>query len=266
MGPGKISRGARSSDWHSARRAGRYNEIVTTALVLSAGAMWAAWEVGAWKALRERFQPDLIVGASAGAWNGWTIAGGATPEELTQVWLDPRTAKIMRLGLEGMGCFRSDMLFEKARDLFARGRPKIPFGLTIVEVPSLKLHLVREPEITWQHLAATCAIPFGFPPVRIGSKRYVDGGLRGALPLWAAEKMGATRAIALNVLNTPAFRLLRKTMRGPTPSASLQVVTIEPSARLGSLGDAVVWSAENIRHWIELGERDANSALTSVRM
>ena len=55
-------------------------------------------------------------------------------------------------------------------------------------------------------------------------------------------------------------------MRGPTPSASLEVVSIEPSARLGSLGDAVVWSAENIRRWIELGERDANCALTSITM
>jgi predicted acylesterase/phospholipase RssA len=102
--------------------------------------------------------------------------------------------------------------------------------------------------------------------VRIGGKRYVDGGLRGALPLWAAEKMGATRAIALNVLNTPGFRLLHKTMRGVRPGAALEVVTIEPSARLGSLRGAVVWSAENVRRWIEFGERDAIRALTSVRM
>ena len=37
-----------------------------TALVLSAGGLWAAWEVGAWRVLRERFQPDLIVGALGG--------------------------------------------------------------------------------------------------------------------------------------------------------------------------------------------------------
>src|SRR5579863_6768128 len=209
--------------------------------------MWAAWEVGVWKAISESFQPDLIVGASAGAWIGWAIAGGATPDEIAREWLDPPTGKIMQFGLHWSGIFRPDGLCEKARELYARSRPKIPFGLTMVEVPSLKLHLVRDRDITWEHLAASCAIPFGFPPVRIGGKRYVDGGLRGALPLWAAEQMGATHALALNVLNTWEFRLLHKTMWGLRPGAHLEVQTLEPSQRLGSLRDAVVWSPGNIR-------------------
>jgi NTE family protein len=228
--------------------------------------MWGAWEVGAWKVLRDNFQPDLVVGASAGAWIGWAIAGGATPEEIAREWLDPRTAKIMEIGLHRSGFLRPAMLYEKARELFARTRPKIPFALTMVEVPSMRLRVVRDREITAEHLAASCAIPFGFPPVRIGAKLYVDGGLRGGLPLWAAEKMGANRAIALNVLNTPGFRLLHKTMWGRRPSKALAIRTIEPSARLGTLRDAIVWRHENVRRWIERGEQDANRALTSVRM
>lgn len=216
--------------------------------------------------LRERFQPDLIVGASAGAWNGWGIAGGVSPEELEREWLDPRTAEIMRFAPHRGGCFRPEVLFEKARELFDRSLPVVPFGLTIVEVPSLKLRVVRDAEIGWRHLAASCAIPLCFPPVAIDGRRYVDGGLRGGLPLWAAEKMGATRVIALDVLNTPLFRLLRKTMLGLLPSAALEVVRIEPSERLGSLRDAVVWSPDNIRRWMALGERDAIRAATSVRM
>lgn len=50
-----------------------YDEYVAPALVLSAGGMYAAWEVGVWKALRERIAIDLVVGASAGAWNGWAL-------------------------------------------------------------------------------------------------------------------------------------------------------------------------------------------------
>ena len=65
---------------------------MTTALVFSAGGMWAAWEVGAWRVLREQLHPDLIVGASAGAWNGLAIAGGATPEDLEREWFDPSAA------------------------------------------------------------------------------------------------------------------------------------------------------------------------------
>jgi NTE family protein len=239
---------------------------VTTALVLSAGGMWAAWEVGVWKVLSRRFQPDLIVGASAGAWNGWAIAGGCTPDELVRDWTDPRTGQIMRFGFTAGGVFRPEALHERARELFARYRPRIPFGLTVVEVPRMRVRLVRESEITWEFLAASCAIPFGFPPLRIQGKFYVDGGLRGGLPLRAAETMGATRAVALNVLSTPAFRLLRKTMRVPHASAALKVIRLEPSERLGSLRDAVVWSAANVERWIALGERDANRAATSITM
>src|SRR5215469_14923158 len=97
------------------------------ALVLSAGGLWAAWEVGAWKVLWESFRPDLIVGASAGAWIGWAIAGGATPEEIAAEWLDPRTGHIMKFGLHATGCLRPEGLCEKARELFERSRPKIPF-------------------------------------------------------------------------------------------------------------------------------------------
>ena len=228
--------------------------------------MFAAWEVGVWKALCGRLRPDLIVGASAGAWNGWMIAGGAATGDMEREWTNPLTAKIMQPGLHRVGLLLPRQLHEKARDLFSRYRPRMPFGLTMVEVPRLRSCLVRDSEITWQHLAATASIPFGFPPVEIAGKRYVDGGLLGALPLWAASQMGATRAIAVNALTTLPFRLLRTFLPPPRPAGALQIVRIEPSARLGSLRDAVVWSADNIRRWIDLGEQDGNRAATSITM
>ena len=237
-----------------------------TALVLSAGGLWAAWEVGAWRVLRERFSPDLIVGASAGAWNGWAIAGGCTPDELARLWLDPATGKVMRFGLHAGGFLQGEPLHAKARELFERFQPRVPFALTTVELPSLRCHIVRDRDIAWQHLAACCAIPLAFPPVEIGGRRYVDGGLRGGLPLWAAQQLGATRAIALNVLNTPGFRLLRHVTRAKRAGPSLKVVCIEPSRRLGSLRDAVRWSAGNIERWMAQGEEDAKRAASSITM
>ena len=235
-----------------------------TALVLSAGGLWAAWEVGAWSVLRERFRPDLIVGASAGAGNGWAIAGGCTPQELARLWLDPATGEVMRFGLHATGFLRGEPLLAKARELFERFQPRVPFALTTVELPWLKCRIVRDGEIAWQHLAASCAIPAAFPPVRIGGRRYVDGGLRGGLPLWAAEELGATRVVALNVLNTPVFRLLHGVMRGKSAGARLKVVRIEPSRRLGSLRDAMRWSASNIERWIAQGEQDAKRIANSI--
>jgi NTE family protein len=231
---------------------------MTTALVLSAGGMWAAWEVGAWSVLREHVRPELIVGASGGAFNGWAIAGGATPDDLRRLWLDKRTGDAMR--------DRPNGLYARARELFELYPAREPFALTIVEVPSMRSRIVREKEMTWRHLAATAAIPCVFPPVEIDGHNYVDGGLRAGLPLWAAEELGATRAIALNVLNTPLFRFLYHAMRGKRPGAALEVIRIEPRAPLGTLHDALVWNANNVERWIEMGERDALAALSSVRM
>jgi NTE family protein len=226
-----------------------------TALILSAGGMFAAWEIGVWKALQPHFKPDLIVGASAGALNGWAIAGGATPADLEREWLDPLTAHLMR----------HHALHKKAHHLFDTYRPQLPFGLTVVEIPHFRARLVRDAQIEWAHLAATCSIPVVFPPVRIGNSRYIDGGVLGALPLWAAQEMGATRAIALNCLNTRTFRLMHRTMRWRIPRApSLEVVRIEPSVPLGSVLDTAVWSAAKIERWIALGERDGARALTSI--
>lgn len=239
---------------------------MSTALVLSAGGLWGAWEVGAWKVLREHFQWDMIVGASAGSWNGWVIASGCTPADLEREWLDPRMGRVMSVGLHATGILRGEPLHEMARELFARYQPKTPFALTIVEVPSLRSRIVRESEIGPLHLAASCAIPFGFPPVTIDGRRYVDGGFRAGLPLWAAEELGATEAIALNVLTAPLFRVLYKVMHRKRASAALKVTLLEPSEPLGTLRTAVHWNADNVRRWIALGERDATRIASSITM
>jgi NTE family protein len=229
-----------------------------TALVLSAGGMWAAWEVGAWRVLRRWLQPDLIVGASAGAWNGLAISGGATPEDLEREWMHESMAHVFHA--------RPHRLYEKAQMLCTKYRPCAPFALTMIEVPSLRRHLVRGAEICWEHLAASGSIPGVFPAVKIGGRRYVDGGLRGALPVWAAEKLGATRAIALNVLTSPMFRFVHRIFGDSKPKRGLNVTVIEPSEPLGSIYDAVVWDPKKIARWMDLGERDALRAVSSVRM
>jgi len=133
----------------------------------------------------------------------------------------------------------------------------------------MRARLVRDSQVTWQHLAATCSIPLAFPPVSIDGKRYVDGGLQGALPLWAACEMGATRAIALNCLTTLPFRLLHRSLRWSQPRAALdalETVRIEPSIPLGSLADTWRWSAANTERFIALGEVDGKRALASITM
>jgi NTE family protein len=216
--------------------------------------MYTAWEVGVWKAVAPHVRLDLIVGASAGAWNGWAIAGGATPEEVEREWLDSSLASLRVL--------RAEPLHRRARDLWSRARPRIPFGLVVVETPRFRQRLVRDSEITWRHLAATASIPGLFPPVPIDGRLCVDGGLLEPLPLWAAQEMGATRAIAVNCMRGLPSRILRTMLWRRPPELGLEVVPIAPSEHLGSLRDSIVWSRTKVERWIELGERDGRKALS----
>jgi predicted acylesterase/phospholipase RssA len=115
---------------------------------------------------------------------------------------------------------------------------------------------------------ASCAIPTGYPPARINGKLYVDGGVLDVLPIWAAAEMGATRVIAVNVLPVMPSRALRAALRvahflgqKPSGAAGLDVVHIHPRAPLGSVRDALTWSVESVRRWIQQGEDDAAAAM-----
>jgi NTE family protein len=111
---------------------------------------------------------------------------------------------------------------------------------------------------------ASCAIPFGYPPVKINGRLYVDGGLLDILPIWAAAEMGATRVIAVNALPRMPSSPLRAVLRGvrllgqkPANVAGLDVVTISPRTPLGSIRDALTWNPESVGRWIRQGEDDA---------
>jgi NTE family protein len=241
------------------------------ALVLSAGGMFGAYQAGAWNVLSQRFQPDMVVGASVGALNGWAIAGGCPPAELLAMWRSPATAATTRLRspfVPWQGCIDPTGLARQVQDWYVRFKPRVPYSATVVEVPRMRLVRIPDAQITPQHLMASCAIPTGYPPVRINGKFYVDGGVLDVLPIWAAAEMGATRVIAVNVLPLMPSRPLRAVLRvvhlfGQKPAGvdGLEVVHISPRAPLGSVRDALTWSAESVRKWIQQGEDDAAAAM-----
>ena len=118
---------------------------------------------------------------------------------------------------------------------------------------------------------AACAIPSGYPPVRINGRLYVDGGVLDVLPIWAAAEMGATRVIAVNVLPVMPSRPLRAFLQvvrflgqKPAPTDGIEVVCICPRAPLGSIRDALTWNAANVRRWIEQGEDDAAASVEVI--
>ena len=231
--------------------------------------MFGAYQAGVWKTLAPVFQPEMVVGSSAGALNGWIIAGGGTPDDLIRQWNDPRMAAMMRLRVPWLpwrGIFAVRALESLARELAERWRPRIPFYATAAELPGLRLRIMRGEEMTWRHLLAACAVPLGFPPVRINGRLFVDGGLLCVLPTGVAAQLGASHIVAVNALPAMPSRVIRGAVRAvqyvapdglPPASSDVQIRTIAPDPPLGRLAESVRWKPENVRRWVERGAADA---------
>ncbi|HLX42231.1 MAG TPA: patatin-like phospholipase family protein [Bryobacteraceae bacterium] len=220
-----------------------------TALVLSGGGMFGAWQAGAWRALAPDFSPDLIVGASVGSLNGYAIAGGATPDQLIAFWRQPSLASFRNLPATIQELMRLHPLRQD-------------YAVVLTDLLRMKPKIFRGDEITWRHLAASCAIPGILPQQRIHGRWYSDGGLLNPLPVWGAVESGATRIIALHALPEIPGSLIKPFVKGfratvghnpPVPSG-VDLTVIKTDGPLGSMHDALHWKAENINRWIEMGE------------
>jgi NTE family protein len=244
-----------------------------TALVLSAGGMFGAYQAGAYKAIAEVVEPDIVVGASVGALNGWLIASGCSPGRLIEEWFDPATSATLTLFPNAgwrNGWFDPAPLRAQVARIVSGYAPRLPFGLVVVELPWFSTVLVRHPGVTADHLLATCSIPLFLPSVEIDGSRYLDGGVFEKLPVWAAIEMGATRIIAIDSLPDAGpwwlraginlAGLFKPSRRYPS---DLELTLISPSEPLGGANDAVFWKRENIERWIGLGQGDAARALES---
>jgi NTE family protein len=246
-----------------------------TALVLGAGGIYGAYQAGAWKAIADVFHPDLIVGASIGAINGWAIAGGCDPDALIERWLNLDAAahyrwKFPRSPLQGV--LDTAPLQAVIRNIYESFQPRTPFAMVLTDLMKLRPVIFRGDEITWQHLVATTAIVGLFDQVRLGGRIYSDGGLLSAVPLWAAAEMGATRALVIDVLPAPPGNIARAfvgAMRMLSPfrahvPAGIEVIRLAPPALLGRPLEAIYWTRPNAQAWIRAGQEQASAIKHSI--
>ncbi len=229
--------------------------------------MFGAWQAGAWLALDESFQPDLVVGASVGALNGWMIASRCPALEMAGHWRSPMFGRNGNGAKEDgrfplPGLVSGWPVLNIARELSQAYRPRIPLALVCTEFPALRPRIFRDAELTPDHLYASCAVPLILPPRKLPDGRiYGDGGFLGPLPLWAAVKLGATRILAIHVLPPMPFwldwkiRAMRYVARHDdrTPDG-LDVIRLGPPQVLGGFRDSAVWDAGNTDRWLEEGK------------
>jgi NTE family protein len=235
--------------------------------------MFGAYQAGVWKALASDFQPDLVVGASIGSLNGWAIASGCEPAELERYWLDESA----RLRFAFPRSFRHGILdsagFEhRVRELCRAYRPRTRYAVVLTDLLRLRPRIFEGVGVTWEHLAASCAVLGCFEQRRIEGRIYSDGGLLSALPVWAAIDLGATRIIAVNALPCMPSASIRTLVGGlrrlsgfhPNASDPAGMIRIQPRQALGSAADLLRWDRAKVAGWIAQGERDAEAVKHSV--
>ena len=228
------------------------------ALVLSAGGMYGAYQAGVWDVLQRSFSPDLVVGASIGSINGYMIACGCSAADLIERWQS----------LDDWRGLRWRQTFQSWIQEMCRTTPKRAYALVATETRTCRPRLFESPDVTWQHIAASCAIPVFLPAQQIGGVFYSDGGILDPAPVWAALELGATEIVSVNLLKhrplpiRAAVRVLSAYAgyRAPEPKG-VTVTEINPSARLGPVIDSVIWSRANADRWIDLGRTDAERLL-----
>lgn len=181
------------------------------ALVLAGGGSLGAVQVGMLRELvrgGQRF--DLVVGASAGAINGAFFAGNPTMEgmrDLEALWRNVTQRDVMPWSLVTLLnlALRRDYLCDGSalRRLLERN---LRYGG--IEHAALKLHVVAADMYSGAEVVlsngpvvdavlASAAIPGVFPPVRIGERWLVDGGVASNAPVAAAIRLGARKIFVL---------------------------------------------------------------------
>lgn len=184
------------------------------AFVLSGGGSLGAVQVGMLQALFQAgLRPDLLIGTSVGAVNAAWVAGKPDYEgtlELAEIWLSLRRNDVFPLspltgarGLLGRAnhLISNDNLrtiLEKHIPYERLERASLPIHVVATELKSGRATVISSGPAVPALLAST-AIPGVFPPVTIGRREYIDGGVANHTPVTAAIELGASTIYVLPV-------------------------------------------------------------------
>lgn len=205
------------------------------ALVLGGGGVAGiAWETGVLFGLLEHgvdvYAADLVVGTSAGSTMGAQLLSGTPlgqlydrhvfpPEESTEIavdfdpeammaaWRDLLTEHSPGADLRaavGRYALTAATVPERRRRAVIEARlpshdwPDTPLQIVVVDAASgVPRVLTRDDGVSLvDAVAASCAVPGIWPPVTLGDRRYVDGGVRSSVNLDLAAEQDVVLALA----------------------------------------------------------------------
>lgn len=233
-------------------------------LVLSSGAARGSAHVGVLLALEELgIVPDLAVGTSSGALVAGAWAAGVATAEVAE---RTRRASLSDFGhpRSGLGpsVLETESFVTHLDEVFHGSNIEdLPrrFGAVATDLNARSAALLDSGPVADAILAST-AVPGIFPPVVTQGHTFIDGVLTSALPVWAAESLGATTTIGVRLrAQNPAN--LRSILRG---RVFTQAPDIAPSIEIFiDTTPYASWSARDANMLIDLGYKTAMQVLTS---
>jgi NTE family protein len=234
-------------------------------LVLGGGGVTGiAWMTGLLAGLAQAgidlCEADVVVGTSAGSVVGAQILSGPTLEDLYAAQLtDPTGELAARMGATAMLRFITAALWpgdeQRARARLGRAALK---ARTVPEAERRAVIERRLPTASWpersllitsvdaetgelrvfdrdsgvplpEAVAASCAVPLVWPPITIGGRRYMDGGVRSATNADLAA--GCDRVVVLAPITYALRRSTRIASQLASLGTSVQSVVISPDAQ-----------------------------------
>jgi NTE family protein len=189
---------------------------------LSGGGNRGPIQVGAIRALFEAgIRPDFLVGTSAGALNAAFLATDPTPkgiDRLEQIWKNTTRADIFPEGwftrvirfITGADSLNSGDAVQKyiqkniPPGIETFGDLKLKVYLTTADLDDAQLYLYGDDPTApiVEAARASVALPIQWPPVMIGGRQFVDGGIVANVPISVAIDKGADTIYALDLETT----------------------------------------------------------------
>lgn len=199
------------------------NDRGTTAFVLGGGGLKGAAEVGMAMALAETdIRPDMVFGTSIGALNGAVLCSGDLQDrahDLERAWHALARTGVLQERLWGrlLNMARHGTHLHSNRGLRNLILDWVP-QRTFEELPipfECSAACIETSSESWfdsgplvDAILASCAAPSLLPPVEVGGRHYIDGGVVNSIPISRAIERGATTIYVLHVgnIDTPLER------------------------------------------------------------
>lgn len=201
------------------------------AFVLQGGGSLTATQVGMLRALTESgVRPDLVIGSSAGALNAVAFASDPTGQGLDRLetlWRGVRRASVAPLSaltlLQALRGRSEGLVSNRGlRRLMQSYLPIADLEQTVIPAYVVATDMQSGGAVVLSHgdavgaLLASAAFPGLYPPVRVGSRVLIDGGVSADIPVPQAEALGAS---VTYVLPAALEEGAREEPRGPLPLA-----------------------------------------------